>query len=140
MFMKDTAHIQLLKKLNLKVTQARLAILEILQHEKPLDVTEIAYQLVKRKVATDQVTIYRILDVFCEKKVAQRIQFQEDKFRYELITNDHHHLICQKCGEVQDLSSCPVTKLEAEIYTKQKFLVREHSLEFFGLCLHCQQT
>ncbi len=129
----------ILNNTGLKATKSRLGILEILKkQQKPLDVTEIAHQLAAKKISPDHVTIYRILEAFQKRKIVQRVELGEGKFRYELARNDHHHLICKKCGTIQDTPSCPVGKMKKMILQKQHFLVERHALEFFGLCKQCQ--
>lgn len=123
----------------LKGTKARLALLHILEEEnKPLDVAEISELLRKHAITTDQATVYRILDVFFQKGLVNRFEFQEGKFRYEITGEDHHHLICEQCGKIEDLSDCNITVLEEEIAEKKGFAVKRHTLEFFGLCNVCR--
>jgi Fur family transcriptional regulator, ferric uptake regulator len=69
-----------------------------------------------------------------------QIQFQEGKLRYELAGKEHHHhLVCENCGKIEDVLSRVIPALEEEIKNKHKFLVKRHSLEFFGLCEDCQK-
>lgn len=127
-----------LEDAKLKLTRSRIAILEILKSEKrPLDVSEIILYLEKLKVETDQATVYRSLNAFYEKGLIKRFELQEGKFRYEMSGNDHHHLICENCGRIEDISDCNLDSLENEITRKKKFVVKRHALEFFGLCERC---
>ena len=122
----------------LKSTKARLAVLEVLEKEKrPLDVSEIAAFFKKKKIHTDLVTIYRILDIFLKKELVQRFEFQEGKFRYELVGKEHHHLICENCGDIEDISECNIGELENDIMRKKGFSIKRHALEFFGTCSFC---
>lgn len=131
---------QRLSSANLKTTKARMAILETLKSSsKPLAVSEIIDSLVELKIAIDQATIYRALNSFLEKGIIKRFELQEGKFRYELFGTDHHHLICQNCGKIEDISDCNLDDWEAEINKKKQFQVKTHSLEFYGLCSDCQK-
>lgn len=135
----STDHAQL-ENNGLKNTKSRRAVLHILEEEnRPVTVTEIVESLESHDVATDQATVYRILDVFSEKGIVNRFEFHEGKFRYEKAGKEHHHLICESCGKVEDISDCNISGLEADIQEKKQFLVRRHALEFFGLCQLCQQ-
>lgn len=132
---------QLLINKGLRLTEKRKAILQLLATNlKPLDVVAIENQLFKKKLRIDQVTIYRILDAFVEKQLVNRLNFHEGKFRYELVQTDHHHIICETCGLVEEVYSCPLQRLEEEIKEKQNFTISRHALEFFGLCKKCQQV
>jgi len=130
-----------LNKLNLKATPARLAVLQLLEKSKePIDVASIIQFLRKNKVKADPATVFRIVNLLTQKGVLRQIHFfNEDKFRYEYgPKNEHHHLICQNCGSIEDISNCPVDSLERKIYKEKNFRIKTHSLEFFGICRDCQ--
>jgi Fur family transcriptional regulator, ferric uptake regulator len=129
-----------LREADLKATPARLALLKLLEEaEKPLDVAAMITYLQEQKIPTDQATVFRIMNTFTEKGLTKQISFNEGKFRYELASKaDHHHLICEQCGAIEDFSDCNIWELEADIKRKKKFFVRRHSLEFFGVCKQCQ--
>lgn len=129
---------KLLQKSNLKATNARKVALHFFEKEsRPIDAEEILSHLRKHDLETDRATVYRILDVFYKKGIISRIELQEGKFRYELTGEDHHHLICEKCGKIEDISDCNISVLEKEIKKKKGFLVKRHSLEFYGICQSC---
>ncbi|HUD44352.1 MAG TPA: Fur family transcriptional regulator [Patescibacteria group bacterium] len=130
-----------LKGYNLKATEARLAVLKILENSaKPIDVTTIIEYLKNQHVQTDEVTVFRIIKLFTDRGLTRKVQLQEDKFRYELNSQKaHHHLVCQICGEIEDFSQCNIQALEKDIEKKKKFKVLDHSLEFFGVCSKCQK-
>ena len=126
--------------LGIKTTPARLMVLELLiQKGIPADVETILSYLHKKDLHVNPVTIYRILDLFVEKGIAHRFEFNEGKFRYEIAKKDHHHLVCQECGAIEDISDCGVEDLEKKIARKKQFIVKRHALEFFGLCQNCQE-
>jgi Fur family transcriptional regulator, ferric uptake regulator len=125
----------------LKGTKSRMAVLHILEEEdRPLDVSEIISGLKRHEVQTDQATVYRILDVFQQKGLVERFEFHEGKFRYEKAgQQEHHHLICESCGKIEDISDCKIEDFQSSIALKKGFLIKRHSLEFFGLCTSCQR-
>ncbi len=130
-----------LRDADLKATPARLAILRLLEKtEKPIDVASITNFLKKNEIKADQATVFRIINMFTDKGLTKQIQLQEGKFRYELSNKeDHHHLVCTSCGDIQDISDCNISALEKEIAKKKTFQVTSHSLEFFGICAGCQR-
>jgi Fur family ferric uptake transcriptional regulator len=125
----------------LKKTRGREAILHVLETEQsPVDVSHIQTHLSEKAVSIDPATVYRILDTFYKNGIVHRFEFHEGKFRYELSSKeDHHHLICESCGTIEDISDCDIPRLEKDIQKKQRFLVKHHSLEFFGVCRSCQR-
>ena len=132
---------QELRKLDLRATPARLAVMHFLERtSEPVDVNTILNYLNKQRIDTDPATVFRIVNILTQKGITTPIQFQEGKTRYELSSKeDHHHLICESCGKVEDVSDVVIPALEKEIKNKHKFLVKRHSLEFFGLCHACQR-
>lgn len=130
-----------LNEADLKATPARLAIMQLLeQTDKPIDIASITEFLKKNEIKADQATVFRIINMFTERGLTKQIQLQEGKFRYELSNKeDHHHLVCMSCGDIQDISDCNISALEKEIAKKKQFKVTSHSLEFFGMCANCQK-
>jgi len=130
-----------LRDVDLKATPARIAVLKLLEKsETPLDVASIIDYLQKHEIDIDPATAFRIVNMFTEKGIITPIQFNEGKLRYELSSKAaHHHLVCEQCGKIEDISDCNIESLEKEIQKKKGFLVKRHSLEFFGLCSNCQR-
>lgn len=130
-----------LREVSLKVTPARIAVLQLLENSTtPLDVASIITVLKEKQIDIDPATAFRIINTFTQKGIAKQIQLNEGKFRYELSNKaDHHHLICESCGRIEDISDCSIPQLEKEIQKKKQFLVKSHSLEFFGVCASCQE-
>lgn len=126
-------------ELGLKQTKPRLGVIEAIRiADKPVDVSYLEKYLNKRKIQADQATIYRILTLFSEKGLIKKIELKEGKFRYEIAGNDHHHIICESCGKIEDISDCSLEGLEKNIAKKKGFSINSHSLEFYGICSNCK--
>lgn len=134
-----TNNLQLIKNSGLKTTLARVKILEVLQQvSQPVDVLEVREFLQKRNLQVNLTTIYRCLESFLKAGIVTRVEFQEGKYRYELSQlKHHHHLVCKNCGKVEDVDDCSVEDLEKNLMKKSGFLIKTHSLEFYGRCKNC---
>ncbi len=131
---------QQLQETQLKKTPARMAVLSYLHSVSiPMDVDSIFDHLNLEHEAVDKATVYRILEAFSQKGLVRKLELGEGKYRYELAGDDHHHLICERCGTIEDISDCNISSLEKDIKSKKRFLVKRHQLEFFGVCLQCQK-
>ena len=128
---------QQLKTGGLKITAARLDLLDSLKHaKKPLSVKEIARDL----GGSDLVTLYRNIESLENLGVIKQINLKDRQSYYELAGGrHHHHLVCTSCGKLADVE---ITELDL----KPNFLknhgfakVTDHSLEFFGLCNSCNK-
>lgn len=131
-----------LREADLKATPTRLAVLKILEVEdKPLDVATIKSALEENGINADPSTIFRMMNSFLVKGIVKKVNLQESKLRYEhSAKKNHHHLFCENCGSIEDISDCNTDVWKKELREKKRFIVKHHSLEFFGLCKNCQKS
>jgi len=129
--------IHLIKQKGQRLTLQKKIVLGVLQ-KKPLTVLEIFNVVNKKKANIDKTTIYRILASFVELGIVKGINLGDREIRYELSDcNHHHHLVCENCGNIEDIELCE-DSLVKEVQKQSSFKVQSHSLEFFGICKHCQ--
>jgi Fur family transcriptional regulator, ferric uptake regulator len=122
-----------------KNTPARSAIMEFLSNSiTPVDVEQIINYLRSQKLNTNKVTVYRILDFMLNNGIVKRLEFGEGKYRYEIQKDHHHHLICTNCGQIDDIPGEFLEGFDENIREVKGFLIKRHTLEFFGLCKNCQ--
>lgn len=122
-----------------KATPARLNILAVLAAaKKPLRVQEILTALGKERA--DQATVYRTVLALKETGLVKQIDFQQGATYYELVsTDEHHHVVCVKCERVADVRDCCRASMETAALVQSGFAeIKQHSLEFFGLCKACK--
>lgn len=125
---------------NFRKTPARDAVTNfLLSSDFPVDVEQIVSFLRSKNMNTNKVTVYRIIDFLFQNGIIDRLEFREGKFRYEVKKEDHHHLVCGNCGKVEDIEDKYMKSLEKKIFGNKGFMVKNHSLEFFGLCQDCQK-
>jgi Fe2+ or Zn2+ uptake regulation protein len=124
-----------LKTGGLKVTSARLDLLDALKHaKKPLSVKELA----KKLGGVDLVTLYRNIEALENLGAVKKINLNSREAYYELAGGKHHHhIICTNCGKLADVEVNEMN-LNKNFLKKHGFAkVTGHSLEFFGLCKAC---
>lgn len=133
--------ISTLKKLGLKNTPVRRAILTYLtQQKKPQTVDELLNQITSQGEKFDKVTLYRTVNTLTELNLLHRVDFGDGSARYELSTlPHHHHLICESCGTVEDINTCVPAQKIKQIEKGTHFTIRHHSLDFYGTCANCTQ-
>src|SRR3989344_6847134 len=118
-----------------KSTPARIAIADFLSSSAyPVDIGSIIRFLRSKNLKTNKVTVYRTIDFLLQEDLVKRVEFGEGKYRYELQKDHHHHLICTNCKKIEDVEGEYLRDLESKIRNKKGFLVKNHSLEFFGIC------
>jgi Fe2+ or Zn2+ uptake regulation protein len=132
---------ELLRSKGLKATSGRLLILETLaKNQEPLSVVSL-HKLVKR--AVDQVTVYRTLEALVASGLVGTVDLRHGHAHYELAVGrkHHHHIICQSCGEIEDVDECDISPFVKKVQKDSKKFgaISEHSLEFFGICKTCSK-
>lgn len=89
--------------------------------------------------AMDRVTVYRNLETFVKAGIARRVDLGHRHAHYEAADEEHHHLVCTRCGLVEDVAYCPDPReLRAVLARSARFASLErHALELFGTCADC---
>lgn len=130
----------LLQKHNLKITPARIKILEFLDGiSAPVDSIEILSFVEKSGTNAHRATIFRSLSSFKEVGIVKAIQLNEGKYRYELSEKpEHHHILCTSCGAISDVDVCIDADMEKKIIENSGYKLSNHTLEFTGICPDCQ--
>ncbi len=122
------------KTKGLRLTALRKNLFSIFsQFHAPLSVPELTDSL-----GVNKTTLYREMETLLAHELIRAIEFGDGKTRYELAHDDHHHFVCEQCGDVEDVENCEVEKTASELQKTKGVLVRRHALEFFGLCARCQ--
>lgn len=138
--MKSMDRVNQLKQAGIKITQHKLAVLELFAEHKHLDALEISRIFHKKNVDISLATIYRILSSFEEHKIITKHNFGNEHANYELsVSNEHHdHLICIKCGKVVEFVNEKIEELQLQIAKQNSFELYSHTLNIYGICNECQ--
>lgn len=140
---EETNYKKILKDEGYKCTPARMNILKIFFNNKiPLDAEKIHKMLSKNKQNNNinEATIYRTISAFEQSGILKRIDIRKDSIHFELNNDHHHHIVCLKCGEIEDFKeNKKIEKILGRIVeNSSKFKkLKEHSLELFGYCKDC---
>lgn len=131
-----------LKKAGLKVTTPRLKILQILEQAKEHHLTaeDVYKYLLETGDDIGLATVYRVLTQFEEAGLIIRHHFESGQSIFELNQGEHHdHLVCIKCGKVEEFVDEIIEQRQREIAIKAGFTMTDHNLNIYGACKHCQQ-
>jgi Fur family ferric uptake transcriptional regulator len=52
----------------------------------------------------------------------------------------HHHLVCTRCGRVEEIGEQFVQELSDGIARRYKFKIEDSTLDFYGLCAECRAS
>lgn len=131
-----------LKGVGLKITVPRLKILHILEQtaKHHLSAEEIYKILIDTGEDISLATIYRVLTQFETAGLVLRHQFEGGASVFEICNNTHHdHLVCVKCGSVEEFFDVIIEKRQELIAKRVKFKMTDHTLTIYGLCCNCQK-
>lgn len=136
---------EVLRNSNLKLTKHRRKIIEILYSSKEhhLDIDAIhALSAEDRKKRMSLATVYRTMELFEKIGVVLKISMEKSPSQYELIVRDqlrHHHLICLKCGLVQEISDSLTGEFKELIDRETGFQVKGKPMKIYGYCSKCKE-
>ena len=131
----------MLRSHGLKATPQRIQVLELLSKtNKPAGIPDLLAN--KRAASLDTVTLYRSLEALVGAQLVRRVDLRHGHGDYELVRegSHHHHLVCEKCGDIEDIHWCPDVRFEKRILADSRFAkLTDHSIEFFGICNKCNK-
>ncbi len=131
-----TNYITLLKENDLKATIQRTSILKSINHAGHINIDEI-YEDVKELYPTlSLATIYKNIILMQTNNVIVEVPMNGEKSKYELKKEEHMHLICQKCGSIQDTK---ITKKTQEALLIENFQLNHSQINLYGVCTSCQK-
>ena len=133
---------ELLKRLGLKATAKRVAVLSVLAVTKSYASPEEVWNNLKSRLKTIGLpTVYRILEELSEKGVITRIIHPSRQLYYYYCGNSahHHHFICVSCRRVEDIDFCASKEIESEVSQRLNGRVISHILQIDGLCGICSR-
>lgn len=124
-----------------RITKARSGLIRVFgEASRPLTVKEMRVKLRNMGIDTTKTTVYREMSFMMKNGLVKEVNLYPEEKRYEsAYLVHHHHLVCEKCGRVEGVGGCRLAEIEQEMYRKRGFRVTRHSLEFYGLCVECNQ-
>jgi len=104
-----------------------------------LSAEELYHRLRTEDPSIGLVTVYRTLKLLQEAGLATGRQFGDSYTRFDPNPADqpHDHLICTRCGKIQEFSDANLHALREKVARSRGFTVTEHRLELYGFCRDC---
>lgn len=131
-----------LKKAGLKITIPRRKILDMMEktQEHHMSAEDIYRLLLESGEDIALATVYRVLTQFEEAGLVVRHNFEGGQSVFELDHGKHHdHLVCVKCGRVEEFVDEVIEKRQQEIAKHAGYTITDHSLNIYGVCASCQK-
>jgi Fur family ferric uptake transcriptional regulator len=127
-----------LRRAGLRVTAARVALLETVRTGDHLDVDAIASRVRDRLGTISVQAVYEALHALTAAGLIGRIEPAGSPARFEgRVGDNHHHIVCRSCGVVADVD-CVVGEPPCLTASDDHgFSIDEAQVIFWGLCPDC---
>jgi len=123
----------------LRPTRSRAAILAALDRSpRALSAQELFVALRGSSGSPGLATVYRTLSALADAGIVETFR-EGDEALFRLCGDEHHHhLVCNGCGLVEEISSDEVEAWVARVSRRRSFTVTAHRADIFGLCASCR--
>ena len=128
-----------LRRAGYRLTQPRLAILQVLQdHDEGLNPEEVYRQGKAICPSLGLVTVYRTLDLLTELGLVRRVHSEQRCHSYATADVERHYLICRACHRVTEFPCDGLESLIEGVRQRTGYTITDHLFELSGLCPDCQ--
>lgn len=124
------------------VTRQRDRVAEVLlSSDDHLSVGQIRSRLRAGGEAVGLATIYRTLDLLVQSGLVRAHDFGQGYRRFEPMPEQahHEHLICVRCGKVEEFAHERLERMLPIIADEYGFQPERHRVEIYGVCRDCQR-
>jgi Fur family transcriptional regulator, stress-responsive regulator len=127
-----------LRGAGLRVTAARVALLDAVRHGDHLGAEEIAVKVRDRVGHISLQAVYEGLYALTGAGLIRRIEPAGSPARFEgRVGDNHHHVVCRSCGVVADVD-CAVGEVPCLTASDDHgFTIDEAEVVYWGLCPDC---
>lgn len=135
----DTTTNEALRDAGLRATRQRLTVLEALRG-RPDAVTaqDLHMELRQAGEPIGLTTVYRTLTALADAKLLD-VFTQDGEQAFRLCGDGHHHhLICEVCNTVEEITAAEVERWVAEVGGRHGYQVTGHRADIFGICASCR--
>ncbi|MGC8834478.1 MAG: Fur family transcriptional regulator [Armatimonadota bacterium] len=128
-----------LRRRGWRLTPQRQVLLELLHKASGhIDAESLWQELRARFPAVSLSTVYRTLESLRDMGAATETDMGHGRIQYHLASHGrHHHLVCRKCGAVEDIADELLEPLRREIESRTGFQLDVNHLALRGVCARC---
>ncbi|WP_301107671.1 peroxide-responsive transcriptional repressor PerR [Sporosarcina sp.] len=130
-----------LKESGVRITPQRHAILEYLITSQTHPTADEIYKALESDFPNMSVaTVYNNLRVFQNSGLVKELTYGDASSRFDFVTHDHYHIICDDCGKIVDFHHPGLEEVERLAAHVTGFKVNSHRLEVYGTCPECAEA
>jgi Fe2+ or Zn2+ uptake regulation protein len=129
---------ELLHERGMRVTSQRLLIERALRDHGGHLTAEQVHELVEPVLpGVTQQTVYSTLALLADLGGARGVAAPGSSTRFEAVGADHHHMICERCGAIEDLHARVPLGAAARAARESGFAPASAGVTVLGLCARC---
>ncbi|MCU9595446.1 peroxide-responsive transcriptional repressor PerR [Caldibacillus thermolactis] len=133
--------LETLKDSGVRITPQRHAILEYLISSMTHPTADEIYKALEGRFPNMSVaTVYNNLRVFREVGLVKELTYGDASSRFDFVTHEHYHIICEECGKIVDFQYPGLDEIEQFAAHVSGYKVSHHRLEVYGLCPECENN
>lgn len=119
-------------------SKQRARILELLHHTDKHPTAIMIFEELRREFPSLSLgNVYRNLNILVEQGFVRELKMGSTFDRFDGNVAPHHHFICEKCGEIDDLDLPHDEALNDKVQALTNGQVNYHRLDFYGSCEKC---
>lgn len=132
-----------LQKHGIRLTRQRQIPLDLIDKSgEHLDAERLCQMAQEKDAKLNRVTVYRTLKLLKQEGLVDELDLMHyggDQHYYETrMKQEHAHVICLRCGKVEEFFGEPLHKLRRQIEDHFGFQILLARTEIGGYCSHCQ--
>lgn len=125
----------------LRATTQRRVILEALLAQPDHITAEGLTEVVKQRYPEVHLaTVYRTLEVLESVGALYRLSMGHGPTQWHLTERTHQHLICDCCGDVEEISNAGFARLSVTLAKDHQFRADMRHVAIRGTCARCAET
>ncbi len=130
------SHVHILKQHSLKATPQRLCVLDVLEKCGHATLEDIEKQTKLKFPTLSLSTIYRNLNEMLKKEILSEVKLVNKKEYYEITKENHAHLVCSKCGKIEDFK-LNIDEIIENVQPSTSNKIYNATLSFDTICKEC---
>ncbi len=128
-------------KLLYRKSKLRQQIYDLIKKSENHPTAQWLYNTLKVKISSLSLgTVYRNLNILIEQGLVFKLSLGDNSDRFDARMESHNHLICEKCGTVEDIFFPGMCEAYNAALKSKKFIVTRHKIDFYGTCVNCREN
>ena len=124
-----------LKNKNIRLSHQRLKVLEFVTNNRIHPTVDEIYNKLHKEIPTlSKTTIYNSLNALVDVGLVKLITIEDNKARYDIVTDDHGHFKCESCGNIYDFEINTNNFASNDL---SNFKINNRDVYFKGICPNC---